>query len=180
MFIDGSARGRWTVRRTDETAAAVEILAGADDTLTFKPIYNNQMQLGLSTQAWKDCYTKAINGINPGALSLPSGTYINVDTTNWDLTCQNELLGSFTPTSDGWLMLHIANSGSNEVAFWIIGGVIRINNKSSINTTDNNNFNMFTIPVEKDVTYNIYGNASEYVAGRSIRYCIFMPCRGNI
>lgn len=142
--------------------------------------YTKNGALGTSSYKWKDVQTEKINGINPGALSLPSSTYINVDTTNWDLTCQNELLGSFTPTADGWLMLHIANSGSNEVAFWIIGGVIRINNKSSINTADNNNFNMFTIPVEKNVTYNIYGNASEYVAGRSIRYCRFMPCCGNV
>ena len=120
-----------------------------------------------------------VNGINPGALSLPSNSYVNVDTTGWDLTCQNELMGSFTPTADGWLMLHVANSGTNEVNFWIIGGVIRINNKSTLND-NNDNFNMITIPVEKDKTYNIYGNASEYVAGRSIAYCRFMPCRGNV
>ena len=139
------------------------------------PTASNAIGLGTSTNKWK-----SFNGINPGALSLPSSSYINVDTTNWDLTCQNELMGSFTPTADGWLMLHVANSGTSEVNFWIIGGVIRINNKSTLNTSDNKNFNMITIPVEKDKTYNIYGNASEYVAGRSIAYCRFMPCRGNV
>ena len=142
---------------------------------SFRPKANNTTVLGTSTNKWK-----SFNGINPGALSLPSNSYVNIDTTNWDLTCQNELMGSFTPTADGWLMLHVANSGTNEVNFWIIGGVIRINNKSTLNTSDNNNFNMITIPVEKDKTYNIYGNASEYVAGRSIAYCRFMPCRGNV
>ena len=142
-----------------------------------KPLSNNtnNSSLGTSTNKWK-----SFNGINPGALSLPSNSYVNVDTTNWDLTCQNELMGSFTPAADGWLMLHVANSGTSEVNFWIIGGVIRINNKSTLNTSDNKNFNMITIPVEKDKTYNIYGNASEYVAGRSIAYCRFMPCRGNV
>ena len=141
-----------------------------------KPLSNNtnNSSLGTSTNKWK-----TFNGLNPGALSLPSNSYTNVDTTNWDLTCQNGLMGSFTPTADGWLMLHVANSGTNEVNFWIIGGVIRINNKSTLND-NNNNFNMITIPVEKDKTYNIYGNASEYVAGRSIAYCRFMPCRGNV
>ena len=141
----------------------------------FRPQGNNITDLGTSTNKWK-----SFNGINPGALSLPSNSYVNVDTTNWDLTCQNELMGSFTPAADGWLMLHVANSGTSEVNFWIIGGVIRINNKSTLNTSDNKNFNMITIPVEKDKTYNIYGNASEYVAGRSIAYCRFMPCRGNV
>ena len=142
---------------------------------SFRPKANNTTVLGTSTNKWK-----SFNGINPGALSLPSNSYVNIDTTNWDLTCQNELMGSFTPTADGWLMLHVANSGTNEVNFWIIGEVIRINNKSTLNTSDNKNFNMITIPVEKDKTYNIYGNASEYVAGRSIGYCKFMPCQGNV
>ena len=177
---NGQSRGKWLVRRTDETSASIELLAGADDTLSLKPTTNNAIMLGVTNQAWKDCYTKAINGINPGALSLPSSSYINVDTTGWDLTCQNGLMGSFTPTADGWLMLHVANSGTSEVNFWIIGGVIRINNRSSLNTDRNDNFNMITIPVEKDKTYNIYGNALEYVAGRRISYCIFMPCRGNV
>ena len=144
------------------------------------PSLNNTTNLGVNYAKWKSVYTNTINEINPGALSLPSSSYVNVDTTNWDLTCQNELMGSFTPTADGWLMLHIANSGTNEVNFWIIGEVVRINNKSTLNTSDNNNFNMITIPVEKDKTYNIYGNASEYVAGRSIAYCRFMPCQGNV
>ena len=142
--------------------------------------YTKNGFLGTSAYKWKDVQTEKINGLNPGALSLPSSSSINVDTTDWDLTCQNGLMGSFTPTADGWLMLHVVNSGTNEASFWIIGGVLRINNRSSLNTDRNDNFNMITIPVEKDKTYNIYGNASEYVAGRSIAYCRFMPCRGNV
>ena len=143
--------------------------------IDFLPSVNGVVNLGTSTNKWK-----TINGINPGALSLPSNSYVNVDTTNWDLTCSNGQLGSFTPTADGWLMLQVNNGGTSEVNFWIIGGVIRINNKSTLNTSDNNNFNMLTIPVTKGSTYNIYGNASEYVAGRTIGYCIFAPCQGNV
>ena len=170
---NGSVRGRWLIRDTSENAMGIELWANGDDK-QLKPLADNTTHLGTSTNKWK-----SFNGINPGALSLP-GASVNVDTTNWDLTCRNELMGSFTPTADGWLMLHVANSGTNEVNFWIIGGVIRINNKSTLNTSDNRNFNMITIPIEKDKTYNIYGNASEYVAGRSIAYCRFMPCRGNV
>ena len=142
---------------------------------SLKPITNNATDLGTSDNKWK-----TLNGINPGALSLPSNSYTTIDTTDWDLTCSNGQLGSFTPTADGWLILQVNNSGSNEVNLWIIGGVIRINNKSTINTVNNGNFNMITTPVEKDKTYNIYGNASEYVAGRTIGYCRFIPCLGNV
>ena len=171
--VDGTKRMCIRTHRTDNINNYYSVNFDSDG--NFNPEQSNSINLGTFTSKWK-----SFNGINPGALSLPSSSYINVDTTDWDLTCQNELMGSFTPTADGWLMLHVANSGTSEVNFWIIGGVIRINNKSTLNTYDNKNFNMITIPVEKDKTYNIYGNASEYVAGRSIAYCRFMPCRGNV
>ena len=171
---NGSSRGRWLIRDTSENAVGLELFVNGSDKQV-RPYGNNTIDLGTSTNKWK-----SFNGLNPGALSLPGSSYINVDTTNWDLTCSNGKLGSFTPTADGWLMLHVANSGTNEVNFWIIGGVIRISNKSTLNTLDSKNFNIITAPVEKDKTYNIYGNASEYVAGRSIRYCRFMPCQGNV
>ena len=174
IYTDGSAQCRWAIRDTSESNLAIELFVNGSNK-QFRPQGNNITDLGTSTNKWK-----SFNGINPGALSLPSNSYVNVDTTNWDLTCQNELMGSFTPTADGWLMLHVNNGGTSEVNFWIIGEVVRINNKSTLNTSDNNNFNMITIPVEKDKTYNIYGNASEYVAGRSIAYCRFMPCQGNV
>ena len=171
---NGGSRGRWFVQDTSENGTALEVWASGNDKQV-RPLRNGDTDLGTTNRKWK-----SLNGINPGALSLPSNSYVDVDTTNWDLTCSNGQLGSFTPTADGWLMLQVNNGGTSEVNFWIIGGVIRINNKSTLNTSDNNNFNMITIPVEKDVTYNIYGNASEYVAGRTIGYCIFAPCQGNV
>ena len=172
---NGNSTLAFYVRNTNEIQSRVYLKCDIDGSFSMYPLSNNVWNLGTSTNKWK-----SFNGINPGALSLPSNSYVNVDTTAWDLTCSNGKLGSFTPTADGWLMLHVANSGTSEVNFWIIGGVIRINNKSTLSTDRNDNFNMITIPVEKDKTYNIYGNASEYVAGRSIAYCRFMPCRGNV
>ena len=175
IYTNGSAQGRWFIRDTSESAIGIELFVNGGDK-QFRPQGNNTIDLGTSTNKWK-----SFNGINPGALSLPSSSsIINVDTTNWDLTCSDGKLGSFTPTADGWLMLHVVNSGTSEVNFWIIGGVIRIDNRSSANISANDNSNMFTIPVEKDKTYTIYGNDSEYVAGRRIAYCRFMPCQGNV
>ena len=171
---NGSTRGRWLIRDTSENTVCIELWANGSDKQV-KPQVNNTIDLGTSANKWK-----SFNGINPGALSLPSNSYVNVDTTNWDLTCSNGQLGSFTPTANGWLMLFINNGGTNEVNFWVIGGNLRINNKSTFNDIDNGNFNSFTIPVIKGVTYNIFGKASEYVAGRTIGYCRFAPCQGNV
>ena len=56
---NGSARGRWLIRNTAEKAASVELLASADNTLTFRPINNNEMQLGDNTRAWKNIHSNA-------------------------------------------------------------------------------------------------------------------------
>ena len=47
----------------------------------FIPSANNSYDLGSSSYQWK-----TLNGVNPGALSLPSMSYINLDTTNFDVT----------------------------------------------------------------------------------------------
>lgn len=56
---------------------------------------NNNLNFGNSTLKWK-----TLNGTNPGALSLPSSNYIEIDTTNWDLTGADN---SYTPPEDGYI-----------------------------------------------------------------------------
>ena len=102
--VDGTKRMCIRTHRTDNINNYYSVNFDSDG--NFNPEQSNSINLGTSTNKWK-----SFNGINPGALSLPSNSYVNVDTTGWDLTCQNELMGSFTPTADGWLMLHVANSG---------------------------------------------------------------------
>ena len=47
----------------------------------FRPDVNNGYNLGTSTAKWK-----SFNGINPGALSLPSGAAENINTDNWNFS----------------------------------------------------------------------------------------------
>ena len=68
VFTDGSAQGRWLIRDTSESTLGIELFVkGSDKQL--RPQGNNITDLGSSTNKWK-----SFNGINPGALSLPSGT----------------------------------------------------------------------------------------------------------
>lgn len=62
----------------------------------------NNINLGTSTNQWK-----TLNGINPGALSLPDySNVVNLDTTNWSKTGDMIV---YTPTFDGWLQITIPN-----------------------------------------------------------------------
>lgn len=63
---------------------------------SLKPITTSVTDLGTSTNKWK-----TLNGINPGALSLPSSSYVTIDTTNWNLTGADN---SYIPPEDGYLM----------------------------------------------------------------------------
>ena len=59
---------------------------------------NNTISLGNSSNKWK-----TLNGINPGALSLPSAKSdrIAVDITNWDKT--NYTINSYSVPVNGWM-----------------------------------------------------------------------------
>ena len=173
---NGQSRGRWLVRRTDETSASIELLAGADNTLVLKPTNNNAMMLGVANQSWKDCYTKAINGLNPGALSLP-GNYINVDTTNWVLDGSN--VNIFTPTSDGWLGIQATDTVYDQMHYIFVGrndsaSYHSQNILSPVNGLWSSSYHgCVFIPVIKNVRYDIRCICNSIVA-------TFYPCQGNV
>ena len=84
---------------------SIRFLIQPDNTSEFKPINDKAIDLGTSTFRWK-----TLNGINPGALSLPDTTREEpIDTTNWvySYTAAN----IYYPPEDGWLA--VACSGSN-------------------------------------------------------------------
>jgi len=72
----------------------------------FYPEQNNAMNLGASALKWKSIYTNAINGLNPGALSLPSTSndaMMQIDTTSWVLDGVADI--EYIPSADGYLTL---------------------------------------------------------------------------
>ena len=88
---------------------------------SLKPITDNATDLGTSTNKWK-----TLNGVNPGALSLPSGG--TTENTDWFNVAGDilptggnatDFTGSsnyFTPAKDGWLALAVVNCES--LAVW--------------------------------------------------------------
>ena len=75
------------------------------------PLRDSTIDLGTSTNRWK-----TLNGINPGALSLPNldTTYRqSVDTTDWVL--DGSSANSFTPSVSGWLNIRITDAVGNYI-----------------------------------------------------------------
>ena len=72
----------------------------AESTVGFIPVMDNSVGLGTTTNRWK-----TINGVNPGALSLPKTANSNLDTTNWNL--RGGTICSFIPSYDGFINVQI-------------------------------------------------------------------------
>ena len=83
----------------------------------FIPSANNSYDLGSSAYQWNNLYakrvnTQSVNGINPGALSLPDTTREEpIDRTNWVYTYNAANI--YYPPEDGWLA--VACSGSDYI-----------------------------------------------------------------
>ena len=137
------------------------------------PVITNACNLGTSINKWK-----SFNGINPGALSLPSSnSYTNVDTTDWDL---DGTTNAFTPTSDGWLGIRGADTVYDQTHYIFIGRLTggeayyQQNVLSPVNALWNNRYyGCVLIPVIKNKNYHIRCICSNIIA-------TFYPCQGNV
>ena len=124
---------------------------------SLKPITNNATDLGTSDNQWK-----SLNGINPGALSLPDySKSMNVDTTRWSTNAGRI---NYTPTINGWLQIAIPNDidNNNEKSNFITIMDTDIpntgfNNPSGLSAGNSNDYRIqITFPVVANKTYYIY------------------------
>ena len=118
----------------------------------------NDTRLGDSTNKWK-----TLNGINPGALSLPGSTYVEIDTTNWNLTGADNL---YIPPADGYIFC-----GSNTCTdIKLFDFTTRLGATSHSNTSKEN---YVYLPVSKN------DNCIVGFVGTSPAFR-FYPCLGNV
>ena len=123
-------------------------------------------QLGSSSYQWK-----SLNGINPGALSLPdvrAAVADPISTVGWNLSGSRN---KYTPTEDGWFYIRVAGTGSC---------AINIHNGDTDNSyptwfnTSTGGYATLVVPCEKGISLYIY------ISATSIEYCSFHPCLGNV
>lgn len=136
----------------------------------FYPAYTNlNCNLGTSDNKWK-----TLNGINPGALSLPdNSSSISIDTTNWNVS--GNFGNSYTPASNGWLHINIKDTATNSI-------FVYASNEYAASIYGNGSQGLdgrlaLMMPVLSGVTYGIIikaGSISE------IYTAMFFPCQGNV
>lgn len=151
----------------------------------FFPNRDNTVDLGTSTNKWK-----TFNGINPGALSLPSedASSVNLDPTNWNLTGTSP--NYYTPPANGWLGVQVISADTTDlteqflfagratggVNYYPEGGTTSINVNSGQGTLMGQVF----IPVISGKLYHIRVKIGVDLTHGSSITARFYPCLGNV
>ena len=158
------------VRNTNEIQSRVYLKCDINGSFSMYPLAHNVWDLGTSTNKWK-----SLNGINPGALSLPSMSFISLDTTGFDLT--NTTIGTFTSTIDGWAILSMSQR-NKPFGIWILNGGYRVTFQSVHHGDEYLIFAL--IPVRANVSMNVYCTADDIDSTRKIDWLRVFPCQGNV
>ena len=129
---------------------------------------NIQSFLGTSSRPWGNTATNAINGVNPGALSLPGTSAITIDTSDASKWALDGTTIVYTPPVNGWLTINVKCSSANNYINVSQNGLY---NSCSYNSSG---YMRVILPVYtgKDVIINAVGDAWEYVR--------LFPCQGNV
>lgn len=161
IYTDGSVQGRWLIRDTSESTLGIELFVNGSNK-QFRPFQNGNTDLGTTNRKWK-----TLNGISPGALSLPSDTNITIDTTSF-------AWGSnfiFTPSVNGYLFISINSStGIKKISLKTGRGEYYFSNQ--IDTF------RFTMPVYKDKLVTILLNST--ITETIVPAMRLFPCQGNV
>ena len=132
----------------------------------------SSQDLGTSNYKWK-----TLNGINPGALSLPDlNTAQTIDRTGWayDGSTYNSIKLSSTDTNmtkNGWLYVRISSTGSSDKLS------IKYNSIGDKYPTSSFGDTGGCIEVFVPV---IAGSSVYLCATKDLQFCKFYPCLGNV
>ena len=122
-----------------------------------EPNADNTYACGTSTNKWK-----AFNGINPGALSIPSSMSIDISAYITDLSGQ---VNSYSAPANGWVYVRITGTG------------IRIGNTNGVGQSairETSGTLACSVPVGAGDVVNMY------IVGTSVAVARFHPCLGNV
>ena len=151
---------------------------------SFRPYDNNTYDLGSSSYQWNNLYakkvnTQSVNGVNPGALSLPDYTqYEPINFRQWNTS--GSLNNTYTPDKDGWLFVNIKDTATNSI--FIYAKSIQDAQSYSVSVYGNGSQGYSgrlstIIPVIKGITYAVVIKAASV---NDIYAVTFFPALGNV
>ena len=136
---------------------------------TVQPNPDATFSLGTSSFRWK-----TLNGINPGALSLPDVTDGDpISTVGWSLTGARN---TYTPTENGWFFIRVKGTASAKCSLNIHSGSYNDNYPTWVSYNDPTISLSTSLVVPAQKTVNLY----VYIIAAEIEQLIFYPALGNV
>lgn len=180
VYSDGRTCMSWKIYNTDSNSQSIssslEYYISKAGVKVFAPVENGEIGLGTSTSKWK-----TLNGINPGALSLPNLTmqtydpnngWYGLDTTGWDLTGSPIDISS-NVLKDGYLYICLACDSTGYVI--ICEGVFGYPNcYYSTSGLPISGYARALLPVRKGTGVRLY------LKGTSVYGARLFPALGNV
>ena len=159
----GNSTLAFYVRNTNDIQSRVYLKSDINGSFSMYPLFNNVWDLGTSTNKWK-----SFNGINPGALSLPSTTgLINVASSITSL--DGTTINTFTPQVDGWLLIN-GTGPAKDGFIYVTQGRIGIMSASNASMSRCVALIPVVAGVEASVTCKL----------NTLTWANIVPCQGNV
>ena len=149
----------------------------------FIPNETNSLNLGSSSYQWNNLYakkvnTQSVNGINPGALSLPNlNAFQEIDRTDWvyDGSTLNLIKlnsNDTTITSNGWLYIRINNT--------VVGDYCGVRLNQTTGNTPTSVYGNTGIGHIDAFVPLVKGFVARFFSTKSPTYFKFYSCQGNV
>ena len=166
VYSDGRTCFSWKIYNTDNNSQSIssslEYYITKAEVKVFAPVENGEVNLGTSTNKWK-----SLNGIDPGALSLPVTALNNTYDISGNITDLTGGNNAITAARTGWIFVKSDNATEISIANTTTG--MGASDHSASATTL-----MVSIPVTSGETLNIIANCT------SIDKAYLLPCQGNV
>lgn len=175
---DGHNALRLRCRNTDGTNTydrQISLIVNSSGVTQFVPNATGIFDLGRASAKWA-----TLNGINPGALSLPNfstGSAITIDTTDWILNGTSFNLVKLNSmdtvmTQNGWLYVRANSTAAGDRIGIRLNGVSADRPTVILGEVGFGHIEGF-VPVVAGYAVNIFLN-------KALTYCKFYPCQGNV
>ena len=134
------------------------------------PATTNDLNLGTSTNKWK-----TLNGINPGALSLPdiseyTNLTSNIPSASLDGSTNIDL--SSYITNNGWLSIVVPDTNTDDFVFVQVMGTLA--NRYFMSGARGAGFISLMMPINRG------GDVLAKIKASSVTFCRFYQCMGNV
>lgn len=156
-------------------SAGFNFILAASGQKVFYPLSDSDTDNGSSSAYWKNTYSKQINSVNPGALSLPQDRSARVDISAYFTNTASGDSNQMTVPADGWIFLALDNVVVINLVCNTTGGLTNYADsraRASVGSL------LVTFPVRKNDVFKTTWYTT--AAAVTVSNAYFIPCKGNI